>query len=131
MDIKVGEYIRTEEGHIGKIEKIIENTLEDDTKQKEIIIDNIFFNDCGEASGFVYYKDIKKHSFDIKELIEKSDIVEYSLNAIMVPGIAKVSEYREARTNKKYLGVLGYKLDQIKILRILTEEQFKNVSYEV
>ena len=139
MNIKVGEYIRTEEGHIGKIEKIIENTLEDDTKQKEIIIDNIFFNDCGEASGFVYYKDIKKHSFNIIDLIEVGDYVNEYKALEIADSIYKNSKriliYRnEKEKYERWIYIQEYNgkvHTQDDIKTIVTKEQFKAMEYEV
>lgn len=105
MEVQIGEFVRTSKGKIFKYGK-----------------------------GRAYLgKDnrIVKHSFEIKELIEKNDIVEYTVNKLKIPKIARVRKYKEARTFKEYLGIEGYKLEQIKIIRLLTKEQFQNVSYEV
>lgn len=114
MNIKVGEYVRTAEGLIGKIEQIGNCIfwLEDNT--------SISLGD----------RNIK-HSFNINELLEEVDIVEYTVNKLTTPKVARVRKYKEARTFKEYLGVEGYKLEQIKIIRVITKEQFKDVSYEV
>lgn len=113
MDIKVGEYFRTKYGEIAKV-------LGDEG------------NRVATEDNSIYFKDeIVKHSFNTKELIEKGDIVEYKINNLTTPKVARVRKYKEARTLKEYLGVEGYKLEQIKIIRVLTKEQFQSVSYEV
>lgn len=105
MEIQVGEYVRTSKGKIFKYSK-----------------------------GRTYLgKDnqIVKHSFNMMDLIEEGDIVEYTVNKLTISKIARIRKYKEARTFKEYLGAEGYKLEQIKIIRLLTKEQFQNVSYEV
>lgn len=125
MDIKAKEYIRTYDGIIGKILE------DDDICQKGVIIDDSFLDDYCEVTDFVRYEDIKSYNFDISELLEEGDIVEYTVNKLTTPKVARVKKYKEARTLKEYLGVEGYKLEQIKIIRVLTREQFEDAGYEV
>ena len=121
--IKVGEYIRTEYGIIGKI-------LEDeDIAENGVYIDTTFLDDYADETNFVKYKDIKKHSFNIIDLIEEGDYV----NGIYVE-----------KNNGRYLGTLeccyqdsslGH-IEYIKIFpyeihSIVTKEQFKSAEYEV
>lgn len=114
MDIKVGEYVRTAEGLIRKVDQIGNCIfwLEDNT--------SISLGDINI-----------KHNFNINELLEEGDILEYTVNNLTTPKVTRIIKYKEARTFKEYLGVEGYKLEQIKIIRVITKEQFKDVSYEV
>lgn len=71
MEIKVGDYIRTEDGCIGKVNKIIEADIEE----------TYYCCDTSITGG--YEADIKKHSQNIIDLIEVGDIVnEYRVNSI-------------------------------------------------
>lgn len=63
MEIKVGDYIRTDDGCIGKVTKIIDP----DTEEK------YYCCDTSMAGG--YEADIKKHSPNIIDLVEVGDYV--------------------------------------------------------
>lgn len=43
----------------------------------------------------------------------------------------EVEKYKNARSFKEYLGVEGFGLEQIRILNVLTKEQFTQNSYKV
>ena len=126
--IEVGEYIRTtEDGIIGKVKRIeldeIDKSLKwyvfDKKRYDMNIIDEIYINKPY----------IKSHSFNIIDLIEVGDILKYRLNNFS--NIDVVIRVTEGRTLKEYLSVKGYSLNQIKILSLITKEQFKSVEYEV
>lgn len=121
--IKVGDYIRTYDGIIGKVLE------EDDIGQNIVSIDTIFFDDYADETGLVKYESIKKYSANIIDLIEKGDIIVYTLNKMTVPKLTRVNIYKEARTFNEYLGAGGYKLDRVDILSIATHEQFRNIEY--
>ncbi|MDO4282369.1 MAG: hypothetical protein Q4D02_01920 [Clostridia bacterium] len=125
MNIQVGEYVRTFDGIIGKILE------EDDIGNLGVIIDNSFLDDCADITNFVRYKNIKKHSFNIIDLIEEDDVLKYRLNNLSCINIDKVKVGKEARIFKEYLNVNRFSLEQIEILSIVTKEQFKSVEYEV
>lgn len=126
--IEVGEYIRTtEDGIIGKVKRIeldeIDKSLKwyvfDKKRYDMNIIDEIYINKPY----------IKKHSFNIIDLIEVGDILKYRLNNFS--NIDVVIRVTEGRTLKEYLSVKGYSLNQIKILSLITKEQFERMKYEV
>lgn len=76
-------------------------------------------------NGFFNYEDIKKHSKDIRDLVEADDCLIYKLNGIDHTEKGFVEEHQDARTNKKYLSMGLYSLEQIEILGIVTKEQFE------
>lgn len=126
--IEIGEYIRTtEDGIIGKVKRIeldeIDKSLKwyvfDKKRYDMNIIDEIYINKPY----------IKKHSFNIIDLIEVGDILKYRLNNFS--NIDVVIRVTEGRTLKEYLSVKGYSLNQIKILSLITKEQFESMEYEV
>ena len=68
-EIKVGDYIRTYDGIIGKV-------LEDeDVVEDGVYIDTTFLNDSADETNFVEYEDIAKHSLNIIDLIEKATML--------------------------------------------------------
>lgn len=69
MEIQVGEYIRTENGIIGKVFD------EDSVGENGVCIDTTYLDEWGDETDFVKYEDIKKHSFNIVDLIEEGDYV--------------------------------------------------------
>lgn len=123
-EIKVGEYVRTEFGNIG-----------------------IFYRPASENADVYYiyiakdgtkissrYDSIVNHGFDIKDLVQAGDIIKYKQYKFSkFYDIELVREYTDARTQKKYLGVKGFRLkeSQIEIKEILTKEQFNQMKYIV
>lgn len=121
--IKAGEYVRTKDGIIDKIFKFDE-ILNEYWCEKGLIIDP-------ENKIGTYLKDIVSHSFNIKELIEENDIVEYRINCLSELKVGRVKKYRDARNNKQYLGVEGYDIIKIYIETILTHEQYERECYRL
>jgi hypothetical protein len=76
-------------------------------------------------------ENILKHSKNIIDLIEEGDILRYRLNNLSSIKIGEVRKYKDARSFEEYLGVEGFNLEQIEILKIVTKEQFKSIEYEV
>lgn len=136
LKLKTEEYIRTYEGIIGKV-------LEDeDIGKNGVYIDTTFLDDYADETNFVKYEDIKKHSLNIIDLIEKGDyvngfLIDYIDLYCKVPFLRSERPYREATTwykdliekGKDYNMCLHFKQEDIK--SIVTKEQFRNVEYEV
>lgn len=112
-EIKVGDYVRVN-GIIGKVEQIG---------------NSLFWIENGSS----YSLDNKKvkHSKNIIDLIEVGDIVEYQVNSLSKLKIGRVKSYRDARSNKEYLGVEGFDITKIYIKSILTHEQYNANCYKV
>lgn len=77
------------------------------------------------------FENILKHSKNPKDLIEEGDILRYRINNLSSIKIGEVKKYKDARSFKEYLGVEGFNLEQIEILKIATKEQIKSIEYEV
>lgn len=131
--MKVGDYIRTYEGIIGKIYE------EDDIGENGVCIDTTFFDDYAEETNFVKYKDIKKHSARIIDLIEIGDYVNDYKVLELVDSIYSNSKrvliYKNEKEKSeiwKYIQEYDGKLHtQDDIKSIVSKEQFKNISYDV
>ena len=104
-EIDPGEYVRTESGHIFEVDK-----------EKKVL------------QGII----IQRHTInkDIRKLIRIDDLLKYKVNSNCTK-IDNVKEFLNPTTNKKYLGVSGWGLEQVEILEILTKEQFEQHCYEV
>jgi hypothetical protein len=108
-EIKVGEYIRNNDGGIGKITKVINETI-----FYVQYYDNIPFKTD------IYETKIKSHSKDIKNLIEPRDfvnemIVDKDCNGLICTDINGDFHY----------------LDKIQIKTILTHEMYEQNCYKV
>ena len=122
MDIKVGDFIRTKKGIIGKLKRIELDEIDKnlkwyvfDKKRPDMnIIDEIYINKPY----------ITKYSKNLIDLIEVGDIVEYQVNSLSKLKVGRVKSYRDARSNKEYLGVEGFDITKIYIKSILTHEQY-------
>lgn len=118
-EIEIGEYVRTKIGKIYTVKSI--------TKFPDRDI-HIYVNE-----GIMFFRpiEIAKHSKNQKELIQEGDILEYQIYKISCTKIGEVKKYKDARSFQEYLGVEGFNLEQITILKILTKEKFEEESYKV
>ena len=117
-EIKVGEYVRTRNNGIKRIDTIFEN--------KTI---NRYGYECGsdwDGKWYSYVKttDIVKHSENIIDLIEVNDIVKV-LDIDWIR-ILKRDNEEEIEMFKEELEENNYKL-----LSIVTHEQFEQVEYKI
>ena len=74
---------------------------------------------------------VENFSENIIDLIEVGDIVEYQVNSLSKLKVGRVKSYRDARSNKEYLGVEGFDITKIYIKSILTHEQYNANCYKV
>lgn len=131
IDICVGEYVRTTQGYIAKVERI------DDTF---IWFDGTIWFDgyevCSELSIknelglYDQSNEIIKHSFNIIDLIEVGDYV--NGNKILI--IFEISKVREGKElfcmgEGGFEGEISYFNEDIQT--IVTHEQFKSMEYKV
>ena len=116
MDIKVGKYVRSKSGSIGKITKIEDNKFLYENKTLITWIGNV-----------------TKHSFNIIDLLEVGDIIEYVEQTEGKEGTVLGETYAQRIVNSKELN--GVKEDiecnGIKLKSILTHEQFEANCYKV
>lgn len=110
MVVNIGDYIRTSKGKIIQVDSM-------KTMQMIEFLD-------------VEYGDVTKVAENPKELIEPCDILRYKVNKFR-EDIQEVRVYKDARSEKEYLGVEGFGLHQIEVLEILTKEQFRFNSFKV
>lgn len=125
--IKVEEYIRTYDGIIGKI-------LEDeDIGENGVYIDTTFLDDYADETNFVKYEDIKKHSFNIINLIEEGDVIVLRDNKKYE--VLKISWSKSKGNHIHIINALrmqgGVDIFADDIKSIVTKEQFKIVEYEI
>lgn len=117
-EIEVGEYVRTKEGEIHKVIKIIEDDGDWD------------YYCCGNNAGY-FAMDIANHSKKLIDLIEVKDIIKYRINNISttletkgyIEGIVDISDeemLQRIKNDKNY-----------HILEILTKEQYLANCYKV
>lgn len=123
-DIEVGEYVRTKNGLIGKVNKI-EAAGSGCRFAGEFLKDEIIqFNDGKIYERRCKRKQVIKHSFNIIDLIEVGDIVNKS----------KVYEIGQSKDGHKWVhtltGFLYYEEDLEKA-SILTHEQYDSNCYKV
>ena len=113
--IQVGEYIRTLDGYIDKVEGVTNRT---------IICNN----------SYLYKKDITKHSKNIIDILEKDDFIIYKtgIYSMQQKGFITEGLYREnpnkikLRVNSNYIST-----ENVIILAVVTHEQFNSIMYEV
>ena len=116
--IEVGEYVRTKEGEIHKVIKIIEDDGDWD------------YYCCENNTGY-FAMDIANHSKQLIDLIEIKDVIKYRINNISttletkgyVEGIVDISDeemLQRIKNDKNY-----------EVLEILTKESYMANRYKV
>lgn len=122
-EIKVGDYIRSKDGYIDKVERIVYDELE---KKNYYVCEKSVM-----ASGFK--EDIVKHSSNILELIQVRDIIKYIEQTEGREGaevgetyITDIHSENELEEIKKEIQENG-----IKLLSIVTKEQLKSVEFRL
>lgn len=115
--IEINDFIRNRGGYIGIVKKIL---LPDEKMETTYFV-------CDTTMASAYLDEIKRSSKDILNLIEPGDVLEIEEDGIICYiGIKKdtttlsYSDIKESIRNKK-----------VKLLRILTHEQFNENSFEV
>lgn len=120
--IEIGEYARNESGIykiIGKYERRYSYDL-------CVQLGNFY---TGEFEGEQYESRLKIGK--LIDLIEVNDIVEYRINCLSEFKVGRVKKYKDARSDKQYLGVEGYDITKIYIETILTKELYQANCYTV
>lgn len=115
MKVEIGEYLRLDNGRIYKWESNDYEWIYEEDEQL------VYGNGANE---YEWECDIKKHSFNIIDLIEVGDIVNYGL---IGGGMVLHKENDKIATNTLLFGIL--KNEDIKT--VITKEQLKNCMYEV
>lgn len=128
MDIEVGDFVRTNDGYLGKliaINKQDYNYLVIDTSK------NIRNDEYPATYLYLKNENIEKHSKNITDLIETGDILKYRFRGLNGESITIVKEYHDVRSNETWLLINGYKLENVDILEILTHEQYERNCYRL
>ena len=123
--IKVGEYVRTNEGIIDKVDRYSIGSCVYHCKNGMCI------DEC-ETVG-IPISDIKKHSFNIIDLIEEGDVIVLRNNKKYE--VLKISWSKSKGNHIHIINALrmqgGIDIFADDIKSIVTKEQFKSVEYEV
>lgn len=117
--INVGEYIRTKDGRIGKIEAIFKRDEYSDVFHTDINCDDY------ECKHYVYDFDIKSHSKNIIDLIEVGDIVTVEEIDTEWERTVEVDEEEYIKYLKMHVG------KEEKLISILTHEMYEQNCYKV
>ena len=120
MDIKIGEFVRTAKGKFYKIKTINRYGIvtKYENKEDEISSDINYYTESGLE---INKKDITKHSFNIIDLIEETDIVNGQ----------KVVEKKNPQKCNSILLSDGSRAEEQDVETILTYEQFEANCYKV
>ncbi len=121
--IKIGEYIRTKKGIIAKVCAYQELRFYDENRVGAIFYS--FYTDKGEIADV----DVSKHKIDIMDLIEVGDVLKLKdeeEDFVFCVGIARENE---TLTYQELIDKI--KSSEVKLLSIVTKEQFNEVEYEV
>ena len=128
-EIKVGEYVRTEEGYIGKLVEYISNAL----NYLKIDVGREIRHCDNSVDNFIYtrYGFQIKHSPNIIDLIEEGDILEIEISKEWTDDENRIKIIAVGPTFTKQNIIRDIENGLYKIKAITTAEQFNQVKYEV
>ena len=106
--------MRSKLGSIGKVTKIEDGKFLYENKTLITWIGNVV-----------------KHSPNIIDLIEAGDLVIFKIGSMNAIRCGIVNKFNDARSGELVSLVDGYKLEQVKILSIVTKEQMQSIEYRV
>lgn len=121
MKIKVGEFVRTKDGVIAKLERI----------EEEYYFDNYIYREFEDDINYLFVEQlpeyITKHSSNIMDLIEVDDYVNGYKVIDIVKGFKVIIDKLELDTTTgtyKNIGIIDIKT-------IVTHEQMREMEYDV
>lgn len=121
MEIEVGDWIRSKDGFIGKVQKISYDNMEKS---------NYYICEKDNVMASNYLENIAKNSKNIIDLVEVGDYV----NEKKVKQIAMFEGFPDYPklifTDKKYL-IPGETIENKDIKTIVTHEQMASIEYKV
>ena len=129
--LEVGEYVRTKQGYIAQLEdfnEYLEWYYFDDIIQDQLMYED---RETKVLSLEAAQDKVVSHSKDIKKIIEEGDVLKYRVNNLSAAKIGEVKKHKDPRSNKEYLSIEFYSLEQIEILQIITKERFELESYNL
>lgn len=114
-EIKINDYIRIHE-EIAKI-----------TKAYKIDDHLVYCAKYGDGKEYVQIpiRKITKHGARICDVLEEGDIIFYKINGFQKIYMGKVRKYKNG------LGSNYYGLEQLKILKVITKKELKQIGYEI
>lgn len=124
-EIQIGELVRTKRVGIQKIDHM---DLNKPVNRYRYFLE--YDDDGDKCYGIIKTTEIEDHSTDIKKLVRTGDIIKYKVSHLNGTMYGEVNNYWD-KTAKEYLGVHGWSLDQIEILKVGTKEQMEKYFYNL
>lgn len=137
MKIKVGEYVRTNDGYIRKVTEVETEDTIPIVVDKPVLDDDTKWRNCYIVMECVDVERIKKHSFNIIDLIEEGDYVNgYKIMRFEDEGTIYDDKADDFVDIKGTFIVLGneegqYSIQPKDIKSIVTKEQFEEMEYKI
>lgn len=123
MKIKVGEYVRTKDGVIAKLERI----------EEEYYFDNYIYREFEDDINYLFVEQLPeyiiKHSSNIIDLIEPGDVIKYKEMFETKANEPHILNLRNQKEVDKFKKCVEDKL--VAYISVVTHEQFKEMEYKV
>lgn len=76
-------------------------------------------------------REILKYNKDFRKILEEGDCIIYQTNELSFLKLGQIKKYKDARSLDEYLGVEGFKIENLNIKQVLTKEYFEAISFRL
>ena len=76
-------------------------------------------------------REILKYNKDFRKILEEGDCIIYQTNELSFLKLGQIKKYKDARSLDEYLGVEGFKIENLNIKQVLTKEYFEDISFRL
>ena len=129
-DIEVGDYVRfIDYGYLEAGQEKIVKIGQVQAKYSDLL--EVKLNNNLSKIVKCSVREILKYNKDFRKILEEGDYIIYKINELSFLKVGQIKKYKDARNFDEYLGVEGFKIDNLNIKQVLTKEYFESISFKV
>lgn len=129
-DIEIGDYVRfIDYGYLEAGQEKIVKIGQVQAKYSDLL--EVKLNNNLSMIVKCSTREILKYNKDFRKILEEGDYIIYKINELSFLKIGQIKKYKDARSFEEYLGVEGFKIDNLNIKQVLAKEYFEAISFRL
>lgn len=129
-DIEVGDFVRfIDYGYLEAGQEKIVKIGQVEAKYNDLL--EVKLNNNLSKIVKCSVREILKYNKDFRKILEEGDYIIYKINELSFLKIGQIKKYKDARSFEEYLGVEGFKIDNLNIKQVLAKEYFEAISFRL